>query len=84
MSRQEEKDAELDRRIVALRKKNQALLRRYQVCGLCQAGGPTGLALLGFACRLRHGGLSLQAWAGTRVRVGVFHLRGSAGVLGTL
>uniref|UniRef100_A0A2I2YPP2 Coiled-coil domain containing 9B n=1 Tax=Gorilla gorilla gorilla TaxID=9595 RepID=A0A2I2YPP2_GORGO len=29
MSRQE-KDAELDRRIVALRKKNQALLRRYQ------------------------------------------------------
>ncbi|XP_043327397.1 coiled-coil domain-containing protein 9B isoform X1 [Cervus canadensis] len=30
MSRQEEKDAELDRRIVALRKKNQALLRRYQ------------------------------------------------------
>lgn len=34
MSRQEEKDAELDRRIVALRKKNQALLRRYQVSGL--------------------------------------------------
>ncbi|XP_008068036.1 uncharacterized protein C15orf52 homolog [Carlito syrichta] len=30
VSRQEEKDAELDRRIVALRKKNQALLRRYQ------------------------------------------------------
>ncbi|XP_045439624.1 coiled-coil domain-containing protein 9B isoform X2 [Pipistrellus kuhlii] len=30
MHRQEEKDAELDRRIVALRKKNQALLRRYQ------------------------------------------------------
>ncbi|KAK2498937.1 hypothetical protein MC885_015367 [Smutsia gigantea] len=30
MSRQEEKDAELDRRIVALRRKNQALLRRYQ------------------------------------------------------
>eukprot|EP00071_Canis_lupus_P034815 XP_022268372.1 uncharacterized protein C15orf52 homolog isoform X2 [Canis lupus familiaris] len=30
MNRQEEKDAELDRRIVALRKKNQALLRRYQ------------------------------------------------------
>ncbi|XP_077620472.1 coiled-coil domain-containing protein 9B [Crocuta crocuta] len=30
MSRQEEKDAELDRRIVALRKKNQALLRRHQ------------------------------------------------------
>ncbi|XP_008507705.2 coiled-coil domain-containing protein 9B isoform X1 [Equus przewalskii] len=30
MGRQEEKDAELDRRIVALRKKNQALLRRYQ------------------------------------------------------
>ncbi|XP_060031113.1 coiled-coil domain-containing protein 9B isoform X3 [Erinaceus europaeus] len=30
MTRQEEKDAELDRRIVALRKKNQALLRRYQ------------------------------------------------------
>lgn len=30
MSRPEEKDAELDRRIVALRKKNQALLRRYQ------------------------------------------------------
>ncbi|XP_023423229.1 coiled-coil domain-containing protein 9B isoform X2 [Cavia porcellus] len=30
MSRQEEKDAELDRRIIALRKKNQALLRRYQ------------------------------------------------------
>uniref|UniRef100_G1TUQ3 Coiled-coil domain containing 9B n=1 Tax=Oryctolagus cuniculus TaxID=9986 RepID=G1TUQ3_RABIT len=30
MSRLEEKDAELDRRIVALRKKNQALLRRYQ------------------------------------------------------
>ncbi|XP_037358106.1 coiled-coil domain-containing protein 9B [Talpa occidentalis] len=29
-SRQEEKDAELDRRIIALRKKNQALLRRYQ------------------------------------------------------
>ncbi|XP_057580733.1 LOW QUALITY PROTEIN: coiled-coil domain-containing protein 9B [Hippopotamus amphibius kiboko] len=29
-SRQEDKDAELDRRIVALRKKNQALLRRYQ------------------------------------------------------
>ncbi|XP_058522059.1 coiled-coil domain-containing protein 9B isoform X2 [Ochotona princeps] len=29
-SRPEEKDAELDRRIVALRKKNQALLRRYQ------------------------------------------------------
>uniref|UniRef100_A0A8C2SGA1 Coiled-coil domain containing 9B n=1 Tax=Capra hircus TaxID=9925 RepID=A0A8C2SGA1_CAPHI len=28
--KQEEKDAELDRRIVALRKKNQALLRRYQ------------------------------------------------------
>ncbi|XP_073921766.1 coiled-coil domain-containing protein 9B isoform X2 [Castor canadensis] len=28
--RQEEKDAELDQRIVALRKKNQALLRRYQ------------------------------------------------------
>lgn len=33
MSRQEEKDAELDRRIIALRKKNQALLRRYQVSG---------------------------------------------------
>ncbi|XP_032478544.1 coiled-coil domain-containing protein 9B isoform X3 [Phocoena sinus] len=32
VSRQEEKDAELDRRIVALRKKNQALLRRYQAC----------------------------------------------------
>lgn len=47
MSRQEEKDAELDRRIVALRKKNQALLRRYQVSGLCGAGGLTGLALLG-------------------------------------
>lgn len=47
MSRQEEKDAELDRRIVALRKKNQALLRRYQVSGLCRAGGLTGLALLG-------------------------------------
>ncbi|XP_012584274.1 PREDICTED: uncharacterized protein C15orf52 homolog isoform X2 [Condylura cristata] len=30
LSRQEEKDAELDRRIIALRKKNQALLRRYQ------------------------------------------------------
>ncbi|CAK6432369.1 unnamed protein product [Pipistrellus nathusii] len=30
VNRQEEKDAELDRRIVALRKKNQALLRRYQ------------------------------------------------------
>ncbi|KAM7157422.1 coiled-coil domain-containing protein 9B isoform 3-T3 [Molossus nigricans] len=30
VSRQEEKGAELDRRIVALRKKNQALLRRYQ------------------------------------------------------
>ncbi|ELW48170.1 hypothetical protein TREES_T100001034 [Tupaia chinensis] len=30
MSRQEEKDAELDRRIVALRRKNEALLRRYQ------------------------------------------------------
>uniref|UniRef100_A0A8C2VWB2 Coiled-coil domain containing 9B n=1 Tax=Chinchilla lanigera TaxID=34839 RepID=A0A8C2VWB2_CHILA len=30
MSRQEDKDAELDRRITALRKKNQALLRRYQ------------------------------------------------------
>lgn len=30
MSKQEEKDAELDRRIIALRKKNQALLRRYQ------------------------------------------------------
>ncbi|MBV98329.1 Uncharacterized protein C15orf52, partial [Eschrichtius robustus] len=30
VSRQEDKDAELDRRIVALRKKNQALLRRYQ------------------------------------------------------
>ncbi|KAF6350937.1 coiled-coil domain containing 9B [Rhinolophus ferrumequinum] len=29
-SKQEDKDAELDRRIVALRKKNQALLRRYQ------------------------------------------------------
>ncbi|XP_032117052.1 coiled-coil domain-containing protein 9B isoform X4 [Sapajus apella] len=28
--RRQEKDAELDRRIVALRKKNQALLRRYQ------------------------------------------------------
>ncbi|XP_054954596.2 coiled-coil domain-containing protein 9B isoform X2 [Pan paniscus] len=42
MSRQE-KDAELDRRIVALRKKNQALLRRYQayqhLC-LCAPGGP--------------------------------------------
>lgn len=36
MNRQEEKDAELDRRIVALRKKNQALLRRYQVSELCQ------------------------------------------------
>lgn len=47
MSKQEEKDAELDRRIVALRKKNQALLRRYQVSGLSQAGGPTGPALLG-------------------------------------
>lgn len=43
MSKQEEKDAELDRRIVALRKKNQALLRRYQVSGLCRAGGLTGL-----------------------------------------
>ncbi|KAG8514626.1 Coiled-coil domain-containing protein 9B, partial [Galemys pyrenaicus] len=30
LGRQEEKDAELDRRIIALRKKNQALLRRYQ------------------------------------------------------
>ncbi|XP_045143784.1 coiled-coil domain-containing protein 9B isoform X2 [Echinops telfairi] len=30
MRKQEEKDAELDRRIAALRKKNQALLRRYQ------------------------------------------------------
>lgn len=34
MRRHEEKDAELDRRIVALRKKNQALLRRYQVSEL--------------------------------------------------
>lgn len=31
MHKHEDKDAELDRRIVALRKKNQALLRRYQV-----------------------------------------------------
>ncbi|XP_005364307.2 coiled-coil domain-containing protein 9B [Microtus ochrogaster] len=30
MRRHEDKDAELDRRIAALRKKNQALLRRYQ------------------------------------------------------
>ncbi|XP_051000338.1 coiled-coil domain-containing protein 9B [Acomys russatus] len=30
MRRHEEKDADLDRRIIALRKKNQALLRRYQ------------------------------------------------------
>lgn len=46
MSKQEEKDAELDRRIVALRKKNQVLLRRYQVSGLCQGPGRlTGLAL---------------------------------------
>lgn len=34
MRRHEDKDAELDRRIAALRKKNQALLRRYQVSGL--------------------------------------------------
>ncbi|XP_032117051.1 coiled-coil domain-containing protein 9B isoform X3 [Sapajus apella] len=40
--RRQEKDAELDRRIVALRKKNQALLRRYQACQrlcLCASGG---------------------------------------------
>lgn len=28
----EEKDAELDKRIEALRKKNEALIKRYQVC----------------------------------------------------
>lgn len=28
----EQKDAALDRRIAALRKKNEALVRRYQVC----------------------------------------------------
>lgn len=32
----EEKDAELDRRIEALRKKNEALVKRYQVmCVFC-------------------------------------------------
>lgn len=30
----EEKDAELDKRIEALRKKNEALMKRYQVRGL--------------------------------------------------
>lgn len=30
----EEKDAELDRRIEALRKKNEALVKRYQVWGV--------------------------------------------------
>lgn len=45
MSRQEEKDAELDRRIVALRKKNQALLRRYQACQcLCLCASGAGMA----------------------------------------
>lgn len=46
-SRPEEKDAELDRRIIALRKKNQALLRRYQV------SKPQGLMPQGcLPCRL--------------------------------
>lgn len=64
MNRQEEKDAELDRRIVALRKKNQALLRRYQVSGLCQGlGGPLGWHSLSDLHPLC-GGLSLKAQAG--------------------
>nr|XP_058149898.1 coiled-coil domain-containing protein 9B isoform X3 [Dasypus novemcinctus] len=46
VSRQEGKDAELDRRIVALRKKNQALLRRYQEiqedCRQAEQGSASG------------------------------------------
>lgn len=32
LQKKEEKDAELDKKILALRKKNEALMRRYQVC----------------------------------------------------
>lgn len=46
MRRHEEKDAELDRRIVALCKKNQALLRRYQVSVLYQLRGRLWLVSL--------------------------------------
>uniref|UniRef100_A0A452H351 Uncharacterized protein n=1 Tax=Gopherus agassizii TaxID=38772 RepID=A0A452H351_9SAUR len=43
----EEKDAELDKRIEALRKKNQALIKRYQVrAGPVQAPGGWGFGLL--------------------------------------
>ncbi|XP_055989940.1 LOW QUALITY PROTEIN: coiled-coil domain-containing protein 9B [Sorex fumeus] len=46
LSKQQEKDAELDRRIAALRKKNQALLRRYQEIQedqrLAEQGGTAG------------------------------------------
>lgn len=81
MSRQGEKDAELDQRIIALRKKNQALLRRYQVSRLCRGlGGPTGWALPVWCA-----GLSLRAQPGDRVGGGgLVHLRGCVRVLGTL
>lgn len=52
MHRHEDKDAELDRRIVALRKKNQALLRRYQVSVLYQLRELLWLLSLGTFKRL--------------------------------
>lgn len=52
MRRHEEKDAELDRRIVALRKKNQALLRRYQVSVLYRLRGLLWLVSLATFKRL--------------------------------
>lgn len=70
MSRQE-KDAELDRRIVALRKKNQALLRRYQVSGLPQGWeDPLGCHslvaphVMVSPCRLRNAPLGLGPGVG--------------------
>lgn len=58
MRRHEDKDAELDRRIAALRKKNQALLRRYQVSVLERRRGlPSLSALKACSCSrffLRH------------------------------
>lgn len=80
MRRQEEKDAELDQRIVALRKKNQALLRRYQVSRVWgRLEDPLILCpqLLSDVCLPGGLGSGLEQVSGpeTRIGVGIVSLR---------
>lgn len=59
LRKKEQKDVELDKKILALRKKNEALIRRYQVSLHMAEGSP--LARLGYSPACAQGYLALGA-----------------------